>query len=66
MLALVFINADMAGLRLALEVEWFGWFRSIYCSRSSGIGGCAAAYAGVGLAHVAIVYFIFIVNRAII
>ena len=66
MLALVFFNADIAGLRLALEVEWFGWFRSIYCARSSGIGERAAAYAGVGLAHVAIVYFIFIFNRAFI
>ena len=59
----MFFNADMAGLRLALEVKCFGWFRSIYCARSSSIDGHAAAYLDVGLA---IVYFIFIVNRAIL
>ena len=56
MLALVFFNADMAGLRLALEVEWFDWFRSICCARSFGNSGRAAAYLDVGLVHVAIVY----------
>ena len=63
MLALVFINADMAGLQLALEVEWFGWFRSIYYSRSSGNSGRAAAYLDVGLVHVAIVYsYLFLIE----